>query len=405
MRIFSNLLPRSAWQWTLSGIGLLALIVFSGFIIAETTKAEVAIVDNGEEQTIKTHADTVQELLEEAGITYSNHDDLSHNIDAEIEDGMTITYEEANKLTVVIDGDEEVYYTTADNISEFLEEQNISITEHDETSHSNTADITDKMVYSVDKAFEVTLFDAGKEIDIEPTTSGSVKQILKNNDIALDELDKVKPALNKTVNKGDEIRITRVEKSTEKVEEPIEYEIEKRKDNSLEKGKEQVIAEGQEGVLVKTVEITKENGEEVSRETIKKQVKQESEKRIVALGTKEKEQNLKTLSSESSNRKDDEAQNGNVLYMNASAYTTDCLGCNGSGNTATGINLKENPNVVSVDPNVIPLGSKVWVEGYGNAIAGDTGGHIKGNRIDLHFESKSAANSFGRKTVKVKVLE
>lgn len=92
------------------------------------------------------------------------------------------------------------------------------------------------------------------------------------------------------------------------------------------------------------------------------------------------------------------------LTMTSTAYTASCVGC--SGITATGINLKANPNqkVISVDPNVIPLGSRVWVEGYGEAIAGDTGGSIKGNKIDIFIPSKQAAINWGHKTVKVKIL-
>lgn len=75
--------------------------------------------------------------------------------------------------------------------------------------------------------------------------------------------------------------------------------------------------------------------------------------------------------------------------------------------TAMGHDLTANPNmkVIAVDPKVIPLGSKVWVEGYGEAIAGDTGGAIKGNRIDVLVGSDGSANSWGRKSVKVKVIE
>ncbi|WP_370221865.1 LysM peptidoglycan-binding domain-containing protein [Cytobacillus sp.] len=94
-----------------------------------------------------------------------------------------------------------------------------------------------------------------------------------------------------------------------------------------------------------------------------------------------------------------------VLNMEATAYTANCEGC--SGITATGINLKENPDqkVISVDPNVIPLGTKVHVEGYGNAVAGDTGGAIKGNKIDIFMPSQEDAINFGRKTVKVTILD
>lgn len=94
-----------------------------------------------------------------------------------------------------------------------------------------------------------------------------------------------------------------------------------------------------------------------------------------------------------------------VMTMEATAYTASCEGC--SGITATGINLKDNPNqkVISVDPSVIPLGTKVHVEGYGEAIAGDTGGAIKGNKIDVFIPNKQDAIQFGRKTVKVTILD
>ncbi|WP_155593138.1 LysM peptidoglycan-binding and 3D domain-containing protein [Lysinibacillus cavernae] len=93
------------------------------------------------------------------------------------------------------------------------------------------------------------------------------------------------------------------------------------------------------------------------------------------------------------------------LIVEASAYTASCEGC--SGVTATGINLKTNPNakVISVDPTVIPLGSKVYVEGYGEAIAGDTGGAIKGNRIDVFFPSQQDAINFGVKQLKITILD
>lgn len=93
------------------------------------------------------------------------------------------------------------------------------------------------------------------------------------------------------------------------------------------------------------------------------------------------------------------------ITVSASAYTANCNGC--SGITSTGINLKRNPDakVIAVDPSIIPLGTKVYVEGYGYAIAGDTGGSIKGNKIDVFFPSKSEAYKWGRKQVKIKILK
>lgn len=93
------------------------------------------------------------------------------------------------------------------------------------------------------------------------------------------------------------------------------------------------------------------------------------------------------------------------FMVSASAYTASCKGC--SGITSTGINLKKNPGlkVIAVDPNVIKIGTKVYVEGYGYAIAGDTGGAIRGNKIDVFIPNKSSALKWGRKTVKIKILK
>ena len=92
-----------------------------------------------------------------------------------------------------------------------------------------------------------------------------------------------------------------------------------------------------------------------------------------------------------------------TLRVSSTAYTAYCSGC--SGRTKTGINLRANPNmkVIAVDPKVIPLGTKVWVEGYGTAIAADTGGAIKGNKIDVFMSTKKKAYAWGRKTITIKV--
>lgn len=96
---------------------------------------------------------------------------------------------------------------------------------------------------------------------------------------------------------------------------------------------------------------------------------------------------------------------GKEFTVSATAYTAYCNGC--SGITKTGINLRKNSDlkVIAVDPNVIKLGTKVHVEGYGYAIAGDTGGAIKGNKIDVFIPTKSEAYKWGRKNVKITIVE
>ena len=138
------------------------------------------------------------------------------------------------------------------------------------------------------------------------------------------------------------------------------------------------------------------------------QVNQTSEKReekVVEKQTEVQEEKEVEVASETEVVKEETTQNsGQQMTMKATAYTAECEGC--TGVTATGINLNadRNAKVIAVDPSVIPLGSRVYVEGYGEAIAGDTGGAIKGNRIDLHMPTKEAAYQFGVRTVNITVL-
>ncbi|MFC7391769.1 peptidoglycan-binding protein [Scopulibacillus cellulosilyticus] len=92
------------------------------------------------------------------------------------------------------------------------------------------------------------------------------------------------------------------------------------------------------------------------------------------------------------------ASSGTTVNVEATAYSL-------SGTTANGTQLNSGSKVIAVDPSVIPLGSKVYVPGYGTAIAADTGGAIKGNRIDVYIPNDSQAKNFGRKNIQVKVIK
>ncbi|SDQ11392.1 3D domain-containing protein [Virgibacillus salinus] len=96
---------------------------------------------------------------------------------------------------------------------------------------------------------------------------------------------------------------------------------------------------------------------------------------------------------------------GKTISVSATAYTANCDGC--SGVTSTGVDLNANPNakVIAVDPNVIPLGSEVYVEGYGYATAADIGGAIKGHKIDVYVKTKDKAYNWGVRSVDVTIVE
>lgn len=146
-------------------------------------------------------------------------------------------------------------------------------------------------------------------------------------------------------------------------------------------------------LIVSKSKVSKESQSKTATATVQNTVK--ADKTVKAANT------VKTKTTEKTNSETSSKE----ITVTATAYTADCKGC--SGITATGINLKDNPNkkVISVDPNVIPLGSTVYVEGYGTAIAGDTGGAIKGNKIDIHVATTSEALNWGRKQVSVKILD
>ncbi len=141
-----------------------------------------------------------------------------------------------------------------------------------------------------------------------------------------------------------------------------------------------------------------------------KQTNNESTVEVTQEEAKEEEnQETKTDSAEENEVAEQEAdnetkENGKTMTVTATAYTAKCEGC--TGITSTGLDLNADPDkkVIAVDPNVIPLGTEVYVEGYGKAIAGDVGGAIKGNKIDIHVPTKEEANSWGVQTVDIEIL-
>jgi len=135
-------------------------------------------------------------------------------------------------------------------------------------------------------------------------------------------------------------------------------------------------------------------------------VEEEAAEEPAEEATVEQTSNEEATASESEEQSSDNGSpQGETISVEATAYTADCNGC--SGVTATGVDLNQDPNakVIAVDPSVIPLGSEVYVEGYGYATAADTGGAINGNKIDLHVPSQDEAVNFGRQQVNVTIVE
>ncbi|WP_223643284.1 G5 and 3D domain-containing protein [Planococcus sp. 4-30] len=433
----SKLFKGKSLAVTIATVLLFAAVLT--FAIYEGTKNTVSVTANGEQEEVRTHAETVGAFLEEQEIEAGEHDFLSHSKETVIDKDLALEWDAAEQYNVTVDGEATSAWTTENTVAEILAKANIELTKYDKVSPALEEQVDEETTISVEKAYEVTIQDGLKEKKVW-STSTTVADFLKQHKVSVGKLDRVESEMDELVLPNSKVKVVRVEKVTDVVEDSVKYAVETKKDNSLLKGNEKVVQKGANGVVKKTYEVIKENGKEVKRDLKNEKVVKEPTKQVTAVGTKtvvatvsrgaqakaapvaaqeekkaapQKEKAVvKTASAETAATPakakaapaEAEPTGGKEFYVSATAYTASCTGC--SGITATGINLHANPGlkVIAVDPSVIPLGSKVWVEGYGNAIAGDTGGAIKGNKIDLFMANKSDALSFGRKQVKVRIL-
>ncbi|MBM0067805.1 G5 and 3D domain-containing protein [Alkalicoccobacillus gibsonii] len=406
-------------KYLISIVGFALALAAVFYAVFEMTKHTVTVsIDGTEEVVLSTHADTVADLFADEDWDTNQYDLIEPSLDTKINEDTEVLWKQAKEVAVTTDGETETVWTTQEDVKGLLDELSIEYKEHDELEPQVDTAITDNMNVQYDSAFLVTLKSDGEEQDIW-TTSTTVADFLDREDVELGDLDRVEPVVEDRLDKESIVQVTRIEKVTDVVEENISYETITKNDDTIDKGKEKVEEEGEEGTLEKTYELVLEDGEEVSRELVKTETTKDHKDRVVAVGTreeavvakaeqepvKEAKQETKIASEQVEAAPAEEPAAEKSFTMTATAYTASCAGC--SGVTATGIDLNSNRNmkVVAVDPSVIPLGSKVHVEGYGTAIAGDTGGAISGNKIDLHVPSQAEAERFGRKQVKVTIVE
>jgi len=390
--LFSKTLSKK--KLVIFSASFLVFVAALGIFMYEGTKKTVALTLDGQERVIKTHANTIQELFNDLDISLRSEDYLSLAANTKVQNNLAIVWKPAKQVEVIQNQEKKTYWTAADTVKDFLKEQNIVLNEHDQLNLNPDAKLKKDMKIAIQRAFPLKLVVGGKKQDVW-STSTTVADFLSQQGITLNKLDRVEPELKQTVTKNAVINVIRVEKVTDVVEEPINYAVITKNDSNLEKGKKKVVTEGQEGLLSKSYEVVLENGKEVSRKLVSEKKMKEKQDKVVAMGTKVLVAQVSRGSSEPA---------GKEIYVSSTAYTANCNGC--SGYTATGMNLRANPNakVIAVDPRVIPLGTKVYVEGYGYAIAADTGSAIKGFKIDVFFPSKSDAFRWGSKRVKIKIL-
>lgn len=379
-------------------ISLVLFVSVISFVLYQGTKQTVTLEANGEKIEVATHAKTVEQLLQDQNIDIAEHDKISPSLNTKIVNGLAISWEQAKEVTISVDGNQSKVWTTETLVKDILKEANIQVSEHDSLVQGLDTEVGADSKIDIQKAFPVALVDGVKERQVW-STSTTVANFLKQQGIQLNEFDRVENNLKDVLTPKSKITVVRVEKVIDVVEDSLDFAVEKKQDASLQKGKQKVVTTGEKGSISRTFEVVKENGKEVARNLKTEKVLKEPKKQVVAVGTKTVVASAATVSRGSA-----EPSNGKEFYVTATAYTPYCKGC--SGTSATGINLRSGAGlkVIAVDPSVIKLGSKVWVEGYGTAVAGDTGGAIKGNKIDILVQSDAQASKWGVKKVRIKVL-
>ncbi|EAF0030357.1 DUF348 domain-containing protein [Listeria monocytogenes] len=404
----SNVAQSSKWKLPIMIAGFVIVVALVFYFVFEGTKNDITIVNAGEKIESRTHAKTVSEALDEAGIKVSERDEIAPGKNAEIKDGMEIKYLPARQITINDNGTKKDVWSTKANVADLLKDENITTRPQDVLNVALDTKLKNDLEVNINRAIQLSLQNGAKK-DTVWTTKTKVSDLLAEKNIKLDQDDRVSPAKDSNLKEKMTVEVTYVNSKAEKKNEQVKFETVYKEDDSLNKGVEKVVQEGKNGKKVVEYKVTFENGKEKKRDVIKENVTSNKTDKVVVRGTKEKvvatpvsnvSTSSATSSSSSSSSSASSTPSGGKTYkMESTAYS-------GGGTTAYGINLSANPGlkVIAVDPRIIPLGSKVWVEGYGEAIAGDTGGAIKGNIVDVYFPNESQCYSWGRRMVTVKVL-
>lgn len=401
----SNVAQSSKWKLPIMIAGFVIVVALVFYFVFEGTKNDITIVNAGEKIESRTHAKTVSEALDEAGIKVSERDEIAPGKNAEIKDGMEIKYLPARQITINDNGTKKDVWSTKANVADLLKDENITTRPQDVLNVALDTKLKNGLEVNINRAIQLSLQNGAKK-DTVWTTKTKVSDLLAEKNIKLDQDDRVSPAKDSNLKEKMTVEVTYVNSKAEKKDEQVKFETVYKEDDSLNKGVEKVVQEGKNGKKVVEYKVTFENGKEKKRDVIKENVTSNKTDKVVVRGTKEKVvatpvSNVSTSSatSSSSSSASSTPSGGKTYKMESTAYS-------GGGTTAYGINLSANPGlkVIAVDPRIIPLGSKVWVEGYGEAIAGDTGGAIKGNIVDVYFPNESQCYSWGRRMVTVKVL-
>ena len=242
----------------------------------------------------------------------------------------------------------------------------------------------------------------------------TVEQALSGAGIALGALDRVEPAPTAQVTDSVEIRVIRVRQSQEHHQEAVPFEYVRRDDPTLPLGLRRHMQSGSPGVLIRRIETRTEDGEVVSRTVAEDLMLDMPREDVMHYGTLKLSGPMASLEAAKHLPRygavaSDTLSVSRILHVVATGYEA---GPRSTGKQpghqwygVTSIGWQAKPGIIAVDPHFIPYKTRLYVPGYGFGIAGDTGSAIVGHRIDLFYGTEQEAVRWGRRNLRVYILE
>ncbi len=354
-------------------------------LVVTVDRAHTVIVEvDGQTRRMATRSTQPQAILSEAGISVGPHDvirvdhaDLKQETYPTAPDVIHVT----RALTVRLDDDGKTstIYTVHRTVGEVLHDAGTVLYLADSITPAVAAPITDGSTITVRRSAPVTIQVDGRTLTTR-THGQMVGAALAEVGIALVGLDYAAPDVATAFVQGTTIRVVRVTEEDQVITRtPVDFKRVAKPDPTLPLDTRQVIQQGIAGIVEQRVHIRREDGLEVSRSAVENVVVQAARDEITAVGTLPE---LKTI-----NTPNGPVQYWRVLKMRSASYKPSSAGRDPGdplyGITATGHRLRK--GLVAVDPKVIPLGTSLYVPGYGLAVAADTGGAVQGLVIDLGY--------------------
>jgi len=291
---------------------------------------------------------------------------------------VTLRIVRATPITLEADGLRQQLWTRAATVGEALAASGIVIHQGDDVRPSLDAALLPNMLVQIRRATPITLVADGRTLQIR-TRQATVGDLLREQGILLLAEDQVQPPLTSLLHPHSTVRVTRIQESVEYEEELTPFETVWQPDDTLLIDTRRVGAEGRPGVLRRRYRVRYENGQEISRELEDEWLAQEPQRKVILYGRKIVPHTAMT-------------PDGPITYWRKlRAYTTSYSpkrsGTDPSlpwyGHTRLGFTAGK--GVVGVDPAVVNMSQKLYVPGYGFAIAGDTGSGLHGRHLDLGF--------------------